>query len=80
MVRIDRIWAMPNSRTFLIKPIAELLKEEIGMDEIWIDPFANENSPATMRNDLNPSVVNVEYHQDASEFLGMFHAILRWKS
>jgi hypothetical protein len=35
--RIDRIWAMPNKRTFTIKPIKELIEEEIG-DE-YIDPF-----------------------------------------
>lgn len=28
-MRIDRVWAMPNKATFTIKPIAELLKEEI---------------------------------------------------
>ena len=27
-MRIDRIWAMPNKKTFTIKPIAELIKEE----------------------------------------------------
>ena len=34
---IERVWAMPNKRTFQIKPIAQLIKEEIG-DE-YIDPF-----------------------------------------
>ena len=36
-MRIDRIWAMPNKKTFTIKPIAELIKEEIGDD--YLDPF-----------------------------------------
>lgn len=35
--RIDRIWAMPNKRTFTIKPIKELIEEEIGDD--YLDPF-----------------------------------------
>ena len=36
-VVINRIWAMPNHRTFQIKPINELLKREFG--ESFIDPF-----------------------------------------
>jgi len=36
-MKIERIWAMPNKRTFTIKPIKELIEEEIG-DE-YIDPF-----------------------------------------
>ena len=28
-MQIERIWAMPNKWTFTIKPIAELLKEEV---------------------------------------------------
>lgn len=29
-MQIDRIWAMPNKWTFSIKPIAELLEQEVG--------------------------------------------------
>ena len=36
-MRIERIWAMPNKRTFTIKPIKELIEEEIG--DKYIDPF-----------------------------------------
>ena len=36
-MKIDRIWAMPNKKTFTIKPIAELIKEEILGD--YLDPF-----------------------------------------
>jgi len=70
-VRIDRVWAMPNAQTFLIKPIAVLLREEMDIG-LWIDSFAGENSPAIIRNDLNPQVVNVEYHLDAIDFLRNF--------
>jgi hypothetical protein len=28
-MRIERIWAMPNKWTFTIKPIRELIKEEM---------------------------------------------------
>lgn len=36
---IDRVWAMPNKKTFQIKPIAQLLKEEIPVNSVVIDPF-----------------------------------------
>jgi len=69
-MRIDRVWAMPNKWTFLIKPIAKLLKEE--MDGYnWIDPFAGKHSPASITNDINPEILADE-HKDAIEFLKMF--------
>lgn len=67
---IERIWAMPNKWTFTIKPIAQLLKDEMN-DGVWIDPFAGENSPAAITNDLNPDRPTT-YHMDALEFLKMF--------
>ena len=69
-MRIERIWAMPNKWTFRIKPIAQLLKEEIS-DGLWIDPFAGEMSPAQITNDLNPERPTT-YHMDALDFLKMF--------
>ena len=36
-MRIDRIWAMPSHKTFTIKPIKELIQDEIGED--YLDPF-----------------------------------------
>jgi hypothetical protein len=49
-MKIERKWAMPNMWTFTIKPIRELLKEEIiGLS---CDPFAGRNSPADVTNDL----------------------------
>lgn len=67
---IERKWAMPNKWTFTIKPIRELLQEEL-TDGLWVDPFAGENSPATITNDLNPARPT-DYHMDALEFLKMF--------
>ena len=52
-MRIDRIWAMPSKNTFQIKPIKEMLTEEI-TEGLWIDPFANTNKFAQITNDLNP--------------------------
>lgn len=43
---------MPNSRTFQIKPIKELI-EKYAHGTI-IDPFANNNTLATITNDLDP--------------------------
>ncbi|MGG3989676.1 hypothetical protein [Bacillus smithii] len=67
---IERKWAMPNKWTFTIKPIKELLYEEL-TEGFWIDPFAGENSPATITNDLNP-VRPTHYHMNAIDFLKMF--------
>ena len=58
---------MPNAWTFTIKPIAELLKEEV-TDGLWCDPFAGKNSPASVTNDLNPER-DTTHHMDAVEFL-----------
>ena len=61
---------MPNRWTFTIKPIKELLVEEMG-EGYWIDPFAGKTSPATIRNDLNPDMP-AEYHETAHHFLAKY--------
>lgn len=66
-MKIERIWAMPNKWTFTIKPIKELLKEEVD-GGMWADPFAGQYSPADTTNDLNPDT-DTDYHLDALEFL-----------
>ena len=55
-MEIERKWAMPSKYTFTIKPIQKLLEEEIGQPELWADPFAGENSPVYIKNDLNPEI------------------------
>ena len=67
---IERKWAMPNKNTFDIKPIKELIQEEL-TDGVWIDPFANKNKFASITNDLNPKY-DTNYHMDALDFLKMF--------
>ncbi len=69
-VMIERVWAMPNKNTFDIKPISELLYDEL-TDDLWIDPFANKNKYATITNDLNPAY-DTDYHLDALDFLKLF--------
>lgn len=61
---------MPNRNTFTIKPIAELLKEEVD-EGLWIDPFCGENSPAHITNDLKPEI-SADFNVDAIDFLKMF--------
>lgn len=68
-MKLERKWAMPNKWTFKIKPIAELIKEEVDVhNHIWLDPFAGMNSPAQYKNDLNESM-NAQDHEDAIEWL-----------
>ena len=56
-IQINRVWAMPNKNTFDIKPIKEMLQEEM-FEGLWIDPFANKNKLAKITNDLNPEFDN----------------------
>ena len=69
-MRIERVWAVPNKWTFSIKPIKKLLQEEMNGD-LWIDPYAGMNSPAKIKNDINPTM-KTDYHLDALEFIKMF--------
>jgi len=66
-MEISRVWAMPNKWTFTIKPIKELLQEEVTAG-LWCDPFAGMNSPAQITNDLNPEMPTT-YHLPALKFL-----------
>lgn len=70
-MKINRQWAMPNSLTFSIKPITELVLKYTENREIIIDPFANSCKFGTITNDLNPEF-DTDYHIDALEFLKMF--------
>jgi hypothetical protein len=67
-MEIKRVWAMPNSNTFQIPAIRDIInKYKFGT---IIDPFANTNKIATITNDLNPEY-DTDYHMDATEFLQM---------
>lgn len=58
---------MPSAWTFTIKPIKELIVEEMTGD-LWVDPYAGMNSPAKYKNDINPEA-KADFHMDALEFL-----------
>lgn len=69
-ISIERMWAMPNKNTFDIKPIHDLIVDEL-TDGLWIDPFANQNKLATITNDLSLDF-DTDYHMDALDFMKMF--------
>jgi hypothetical protein len=68
-MNITRQWAMPNSNTFDIKPIKELIQKYYHRNSI--DPFANKNRIASTTNDLNPEF-GCDYCLDAIDFLKQF--------
>lgn len=61
---------MPSMHTFTIKPIRQLIGRYVKDGKGWIDPFAGENSPAEITNDLNPEKPT-KYHMHALEFAKM---------
>ena len=64
---------MPNSNTFEIKLIKELIdKYTYGL---VIDPFANKNKLANITNDLDEQY-DTDYHMDALDFLKNLMIIL----
>lgn len=78
-MKMERIWCMPNKNTFLIKPIKQMLQEEI-TEGLWLDPFANNSTIKTLldksstiylTNDLNPHC-EADFHMDALDFFKTF--------
>lgn len=65
---ISRSWQMPNSNTFAIKPIGEIIRKYA--HGTIVDPFANDNHYGTITNDLDPAY-DTDYHMDATDFLKM---------
>ena len=68
MPTIKRVWAMPCSDTFSIKPIGAFVYKYLAESKISIDPFARNKKWATYTNDLNPKT-EAEYHMEAADFL-----------
>jgi hypothetical protein len=72
-MKIQRAWAMPNKHTFSIKPIGQLVQQQIDKYSggVIVDPFANNscfNANCTFTNDIDPDA-NTTHHMDALEFL-----------
>lgn len=75
MTEYNRKWSMPNSKTFTIKPIKELILKHIEEGMTIVDPFANEcsiekeiSNVTYISNDLD-SQYQTTYHLDALDFL-----------
>lgn len=74
----DRVWSMPNSRTFRIKPIRELIADEL-IEGVILDPFANDShikgimteKQKYISNDLDTQY-DTNYHLDALDFFKLF--------
>lgn len=66
-----REFAMPNSETFSMVPVAKLLRKHIPSVHslIVVDPFARNSKWGTITNDLNPATESM-YHELAEEFVG----------
>lgn len=62
-----RLRSNPSAFTFSIKPIRHIVNQYVRGGAGWADPFAGENSPAELTNDLNPERPS-KYHMDAFEF------------
>jgi hypothetical protein len=69
----SRIWEMPNSNTFDIKCISNLIDRYLKPDMISVDPFANKNKIAMTTNDLDPAM-KADFCMDALDFLKLFKA------
>lgn len=78
-MKFTREWAMPDKWTFNILPIQKLLARYVEDGIGWIDPFAGENSPAEITNDLNPARLTT-FHLHAKDFAlqlnGQFKGVL----
>ena len=67
MMKINRVWAMPSIWTFSVPHISELVNRYVGDGKDWADPFAGENSPAEITNDIEGR--SAKYQLDALDFL-----------
>ena len=65
---ITRQFAMPNSETFLLPPVIALLNKYLVGKECIVDPFARNNTFATITNDLNPNTT-AQYHLKAEDLV-----------
>jgi len=64
----ERVFCMPDHQTFRMSPVRDLLHRYVAAGQVWADPFAGWNSPASLTNDLNPSTP-AEFHMDAELFV-----------
>ena len=77
-MKLNRIWEMPNSKTFRIVAFRELILKYAKADMTIIDPFANEHSIKDylshckyISNDLDPQY-QCDYNMEAQDFMKMY--------
>lgn len=80
-MKIERKWAMPNSRTFQVKPIKDLILKYKPESGVILDPFANEQSIKKyfedkpflkyFSNDLDTQY-QTDYNLEAQDFMSMW--------
>lgn len=62
---------MPNKNTFSMKPIRDLIERYHNENQIWIDPFARNQTFKAITNDLDTEF-NTDYNLESLEFLRLF--------
>jgi hypothetical protein len=67
-MKMSRTWEMPSKDTFTMEGAAKVISDYMGEGEIWVDPFAGDNSPASITNDLSPHKA-ATYHMKAGDFV-----------
>jgi hypothetical protein len=70
-MKMGKTWSMPNSSTFSIKPIYNLIEGYIdNRDIIIVDPFVRDSpfKKLCISNDLD-STIEADYNLDALDFL-----------
>ena len=64
---------MPNSNTFDVVAIHNIIYKYLKPEHLSIDPFANKSRIAKITNDLNPEF-DCDYNMDALDFLKQFES------
>lgn len=71
-MKIERIWAMPNSETFKIIPIKKLIERYLKTNKgVWVDPFVRNSifkDQCKFTNDLNEDI-EATHNLEALKFL-----------
>lgn len=78
-MKFNRVWDMPNSKTFKIKYVKDLIKTHLPKNGNVIDPFANDfsiqeimTSVDYINNDIDPEF-KTDFNLDACVFLQKFN-------
>lgn len=69
-MEFSRKWSMPNSDTFSMIPVRDLLVRVLDGRERVVDPFARNSAFATHTNDLDPETA-AQHHMLAPDYLSM---------